>query len=73
MDAPLQSPLLPVVETTYGVAPRLRVRVSRFCSVWRWAVSDGQRVLLEDLAETEPEAWTRAEAALGRLQPKEIA
>jgi hypothetical protein len=56
-----------IVETTHGVAPRLRVRVSRFIHTWRWAVSDGARVLLEDLAETEPEAWARAEAALGQL------
>jgi hypothetical protein len=69
----MDTPLLPIVETTYGVAPRLRVRVARFHSAWRWAVSNDHQVLLEDLAETEPEAWTRAEAALGRLQPKEIA
>lgn len=68
----MDAPLLPVVETSQGVAPPMRVRVSRFCSVWRWAISDGQRVLLEDLAETEPDAWARAEAALGRLQPKEL-
>lgn len=55
------------VAPTGDPSPRLRVRVSRFFSAWRWAISDGGHVLLEDLTETEPEAWARAEAALGQL------